>query len=64
MGGFFFVIYDIKDLTPTYLDLVRLISFILLEVIPPKAQIFIFQFNVIKLNLEIPSILFGEYFLL
>ena len=51
MGGFFFAYFTIKDLTPKDLDLVRLISFIFLLDIPPKAQILVFQFNEIKLNL-------------
>ena len=51
MGGFFFAYFIIKDLTPTDLDLVRLISLIFLEDTPPKAQILVFQFNEIKLNL-------------
>ena len=64
MGGFFFVYFVTKDLTPIDLDLVRLISFIFLEDIPPKAQILVFQFNEIKLNLGTYSILLDEYFLL
>ena len=64
MGGFFFVYFAIKDLTPTDLDLVRLISFIFLLDIPPKAQILVFQFNEIKLNLVTYSILLDEYLLL
>ena len=64
MGGFFFAQFVIKDLIPTDLDLVRLISFTFLEDIPPKAQILVFQFNEIKLNLGTWSILLDEYFLL
>ena len=64
MGGFFFVYFVTKDLKPIDLDLVRLTSFIFLLDIPPKAQILVFQFNEIKLNLGTYSILLDEYFLL
>ena len=42
----------------------RLISLLFLEDIPPKAQMLVFQFNEIKLNLGTYNILLDEYFLL
>ena len=64
MGGFFFVQFVIKDLIPIHLDFVRFTNFRFLKLMPPKAAIFVIQFNVIKLNLGTYNILFGEYFLL
>jgi hypothetical protein len=64
MGGFFFVQFVIKDLIPIHLDFVSFTNFRFLKLRPPNAAIFVFQFNVIKLNLGTYNILFGEYFLL
>jgi len=64
MGGFFFTYLVIKDFIPIELDLVSLISLMFFRFIPPKAPMPVFQLRVIKLNLLICNILFGEYFLL
>ena len=62
MGGFFFAYFFIKDLIARDLDFVRLINFIFLLFIPPKAQILLFQYCVIKLNFNGFNILLYEYF--
>ena len=64
MGRLFKLWEYSKDIKATEEALVVFILFKFFKFIPPRAQIFIFQFNVIKLNLITSKILLFVYFLL